>query len=89
MRELVKDKPVGLPNDVVKRLDIWEFVNIVEVEPALEECEYTARDRRTYIVHTEVEPTSVARTLEYRDQFGSPIYLIKCSRKDIIRVKKK
>ncbi len=23
LRELVKDKPVGLPNDAVKRLDVW------------------------------------------------------------------
>ncbi len=63
MRELVKDKPVGLPNDAVKRLDVWELVDIVEVEPAFEEYEYTARDGRTYIVHVEVEPTIVVRAL--------------------------
>jgi len=88
VRKLVEGKPAGLTQDAIRRLDIWELVDLEEVEPAFEECEYKASDGRTYTIHVELEPTIAARTLEYRDPFGNPVYFVRWARKDAVRVKK-
>ncbi|MCD6094992.1 MAG: hypothetical protein J7J99_00330 [Thermoprotei archaeon] len=88
IKKLVKDKPQEFTEDTLKRLDIWELVDIEDVQPAFEECEYRASDGRTYVIRVEIEPTIVARTLEYKDSFGNPVYYVRWSRKDIIKVKR-
>jgi len=88
VKELVKSKPIGLPGDALRRLEIWELLDITESAPATEECEYCAHDGRTYLIIVEVEPTIVARTLEYRDEFGNPIYHVRWSQRQVIRVKR-
>jgi len=69
-----KKKPLPPPDGShLSRLNIWEIVDIVESKSAIEECIYKAEDGRSYAILLEIEPTIVARTLEYRDQVGNPI----------------
>ena len=89
VRKLVEGKPVGLEKNAIRRLEIWELVDIEEADIAFEECEYEASDGRTYVIRVEVEPTIVARTLEYRDSLGNPVYFVRWARKDVVRVKKR
>ena len=78
LRQIVKSKPLP-PADGshISNLKIWDIVEIVEKSNAAEECLYKAKDGRMYKVSVEVEVTIVARTLEYRDASGNPIYYLR------------
>jgi len=88
LRERVKEKPLP-PSDGshLSRLDIWEIVDIIESKGAVEECLYNAKNGKSYIVLLEIEPTIVARTLEYRDHMGNPIYYIRWSSRVVTKLK--
>ncbi|MCE4629291.1 MAG: hypothetical protein F7C82_03335, partial [Desulfurococcales archaeon] len=90
LRDQVKDKPLP-PRDGshVSRLDIWEIVDVVREEKAYELALYDASDGREYEIHVQIEVTAVARTLEYRDQEGNPIYFIRWSPCIRVRLAKK
>jgi len=90
LRERVKGKPLP-PSDGshLSRLNIWEIVDIVESKSAIEECVYEAEDGRSYTILLEIEPTIVARTLEYRDQAGNPLYHVRWSSRVITRLRGK
>ena len=80
LKRLVRDKPLP-PSDGshLRDLDKWEIVKILEKDNAVEECLYRARDGKAYKVSVEVEVTVVARTLEYRDRYGNPVYHLRWS----------
>lgn len=80
LKQVVEHKPLP-PADGshIKNLKIWDIIQIIEKENAFEECLYKAKDGRTYRISVEVEVTIVARTLEYRDRFGNPIYHLRWS----------
>ncbi len=75
LKQSVKNKPLPPPDGShIKNLKIWDIIKIIEKENAVDECLYKARDTRTYKISVETEVTIVARTLEYRDRSGNPIY---------------
>lgn len=87
LRERVRGKPLPPADGSHRRnLDIWELVGITEKKPAREECVQRASDGRSYRIAVEIEPTIVARTLEYRDHNGHPIYFIRWSPRALIYV---
>jgi len=75
LREKMKDKSLP-PSDgsYLKDLKMWNFIEIVKKDSAVEECLYEASNRVKYKVSVEVDVTIVARTLEYRDANNNPIY---------------
>jgi len=88
LRDVVKTKPLPPPDaSHISKLDIWEIVNITESKKSLEECLCKASDNREYIISAEIEATIIARTLEYKDEFGNPIYFVRWSPKVTIRLK--
>ena len=75
LKNLVRNKPLP-PSDqsYLEKLEIWEIMDIVNKESAVEECLYDASDGKKYRISVEVSVTIVARTLEYRDKNNNPIY---------------
>lgn len=87
LREKVKDKPpFKLEPSVLTNSELWEVVEVLEYEPARETCLYQARDGRVYSITTEIEPTIVARTLHFRDEYGNPVYFVRWARKDTVKL---
>ncbi len=74
----VKDKPLA-PQDGshLENLRIWEIVDIEDYEEAIEVALFYASDGRIYEITTRAVPSIVARTLEYRDIKGFPIYYVR------------
>lgn len=88
LREKVKDKTQPpLDESHIQNIEIWEDQEIVEAKNTFEKCEYTAADDHTYNVIAEAEPTIVSRTLEYKDDYGNPIYHVRWSTKVSTRKK--
>jgi len=88
LRAIVSDKPVPKDGEHLKNLKIWEFVDIVEVERAVEEVLYYGSDGLKYKVIVEVEPTIVSRTLEFRDNDGNPVYNVRWSPLVLVKIAK-
>src|SRR5574341_11039 len=60
----------------LKNWSIWQFIQIIETKPSIEEIRYKGSDGTIYRASIEIEPTIATRTLEYRDQDNNPIYYI-------------
>ena len=89
IKEMVKEKtPPPLDGAYMENLEIWENQKIVEAKSAYEECEYVASDGHTYKVTAEMAPTIVARTLEYKDDDGNPIYHVRWGTKISTEIEK-
>ncbi|MCS7385803.1 MAG: hypothetical protein NDF55_03545 [archaeon GB-1867-005] len=88
LRVRVSNKPVPRGGEHLKNLEIWEFVDIVEAEKAVEEVLYFGSDGLKYRVIVEIEPTIVSRTLEYRDNDGNPVYNVRWSPLVLVKIAK-
>jgi len=75
LKERVADKPL-LPPDRAPEKG-WEFVDIVEQEPAFEEAEVVVDSTRRFTLRVESEAVMVARNLEYRSELGEPVYVVR------------
>jgi len=72
------DKPIPPPTgEHLRKKEIWEIIKIIEKKAAAEECIYKASDGKNYKVKLEINPAIAARTLEYRDKKGNPVYNIR------------
>ncbi|MCS6769484.1 MAG: hypothetical protein NZ570_03500 [Candidatus Caldarchaeum sp.] len=81
LMEKVADKPQPKEDEHLRRMDIWEFIDIVEKKAGFDLVRYRGSDGLNYLVRLEIEPNVVSRTLEYRDQLGNPIYHVSWSEK--------
>jgi len=87
LKEKVREKPLPPPTNIhLQNLEIWEIVDIIESENAFDECKYTATNGHTYRAIVEIEPTIAARTLEYRDDLGNPIYHLRLGTKILTKM---
>jgi len=87
LRERVKGRPLPPPDGShLSKLNIWEIVDIIESKSAIEDA-YT-KQKTAEAILLEIEPTIVARALEYRDQVGNPIYHVMWSSRVITRLKR-
>lgn len=77
-KEAVKNKPLP-PEDGshLTNLDIWEIIDIKSYTEAAEVVLFKASDGNTYEITVKIIPSIVARTLEYRDNKGYPIYFVR------------
>ena len=89
LKEIVKDKPKPVGLDYLKKLDVWEFIDIVECKNSIDECLYYGSDGLTYRISIEIEPTIASRTLEFRDEFMNPVYFVRWSPKIITKIEKR
>jgi len=89
LKNKVKEKPFPPPDGShIKNLEIWEIIDIIEHDIAREEGIYKAKDNRIYRIIVEIEPTIVARTLEYKDPLGNPIYYVRWSPKIVVKLER-
>ncbi len=87
LKDKVIEKPSSPPDSShIQNLEIWEIIDIIEFENAFDECQYTATDGHTYSVIIEIEPTIAARTLEYRDDLGNPVYYLRWGTKILTKM---
>ncbi len=79
LRKKVADKPYGpMPSSLLSDKSKWEVVEVESSEEAFEEVEFTSRfDGGRYRLRLEIHPYLVARTLEWRDDRGNPVYWIR------------
>lgn len=74
IKESLRDKPVLPPGSKIPG-DGWELISIKSQDPAYEEVRVTV-DNHVYLVSVEAEVTMVSRNLNYRNEFGEPIYWV-------------
>ncbi len=90
LKDRVKDKPLFTRKpEVLMNPNLWETVDVVESESTVETCLYYARNGRVYSITIEVEPTIVVRTLQFRDEDGNPVYLVRWARKEVVKLVKR
>jgi hypothetical protein len=88
VKESVASKPIVPQDNSHFAQNIWEYQDIIETTPGFEEISYKASDQIEYLVRVEAEPTIVSRTMEYRDDFGNPVYVVRFSQKNSVSLKK-
>jgi len=70
LKNAVKNKPMS-PRTPPK--DGWEIVDIVKQEPAIDEHEINT-SKGVYVVQVVGDPVMASRNLNYKTEFGEPIY---------------
>ncbi len=79
LKEVVKDKPRPTGTNFWFNPDIWAIIPIKESTPGIDSVYYDCEDGRKYLIELEAYPDIISRTLEYKDEMGSPIYHIRYS----------
>ena len=72
LKEQVKDKPLSIGPEPPK--DGWEIIDIIEQKPAIEEVVTRLSSGEEYLVKVESEITMISRNINYKNEFGEPIY---------------
>ncbi len=70
LKEAVKDKALA-PNQPPH--DGWELIDIIEYEPAVDECEVDTT-KGPFKVHVVAEPVMASRNMNYKSEFDEPLY---------------
>jgi hypothetical protein len=76
LKEQVKNKPLSPPDRPPE--DGWDLVEVERQEPAEEEVEVLVDDK-SYRVSVTGEATMVSRNMNYRTEFGEPLYWVQWS----------